>query len=93
MNGSVISLSKRAKVHPGIKGNNLITRYVFSEGSFVNQNKAAYLDDKTWAKVVKVVSPVIRKMKVSNVACDLPILLAIYLTLRIRPSNFSADDI
>ena len=30
-------------------------------------NKAAYMDDKTWAKVGKVVAPGIRKMTVSKV--------------------------
>ena len=33
------------------------------------QNKASYMDDETWAKVVKVVYPGIRKAKVRNVAC------------------------
>ena len=50
------------------------------------------MDDETWAKVVKVASPGIRKMKASNVSCVLPILLSIYLTLHICPSKFSADD-
>ena len=54
--------------------------------------KAAYMGDETWAKVVKVVAPGIRKMEVSNVACVLPILFSIYLTLRLCPSKFSADD-
>ena len=36
-------------------------------------NKSAYMDDDTWVKVTKVVAPGIRKMKVSNVACMLPI--------------------
>ena len=31
------------------------------------------MDDETWLKVVKVVAPGIRKIKVSNVACVLPI--------------------
>ena len=33
------------------------------------QNKQAYMDDETWAKVVKLVSPGVRKkMRASNVA-------------------------
>ena len=54
--------------------------------------KLEYMDDKTWAKVVKVVAPVIRKMKVSNVAYFLPILFSIYTTLHICPYKLSADD-
>ena len=39
------------------------------------------MDDETWGKVVKVVAPGIRKMKVINVAFVLPILFSIYLTM------------
>ena len=48
---------------------NLVTKYGFSEGSCAITNKPSYMDDETWKKVVKVVAPAIRKMKVSNVAC------------------------
>ena len=41
--------------------NNLVTKYGFPKGSYVIPNKAAYMDDETWAKVVKVVAPGIRK--------------------------------
>ena len=34
-------------------------------------DKSEYRDDETWVKVVKVVAPGIRKIKVSNVACFL----------------------
>ena len=54
-------------MHPRLIGNNLVTKYVFPEGSCVIPNKAAYMDDKTWAKVVKVVATSIRKMAVRNV--------------------------
>ena len=50
------------------------------------------MEDGTWEKVVIMVVPGIRKMKVSNVACVLPISLSINLTLHIFPSNFSAHD-
>ena len=43
------------------------------------------MDDETWEKVVKLVYPGIRKIKVSNVNCVLPILFSIYLTLHICP--------
>ena len=69
VNGPVIFLAKRKKVHPRLKGTNLVTRYVLPEVSCVIPNKAAYMDDETWAKLVKMVAPGIRKMKVSNVAC------------------------
>ena len=57
-------------MHPRLIGNNFVTRYGFPELSCVIPKKSAYMDDETWAKVVKVVDPGIRKMKVSNVACD-----------------------
>ena len=69
VNGPVIFLAKGAKVHPILKGTNLVTIYVLPEGSCVIPNKAAYMDDETWVKVVKLIAPGIRKMKVSNVAC------------------------
>ena len=92
MNGPVIFLAKGTKVHPRLKGNNLVTKYGFLEGSCVIPNKAAYIDDETWAKVVKVVAPGIRKMAVRNVAFVCHILLSTYLTLHLCSSKFSADD-
>ena len=80
-------LEKGAKVHPRIRNTNLVTRYGFPEGSCVITNKSAYMDDETWVKVVKVVSPGIRKMKVSNDACVFPILFSTYLTLHLCPSK------
>ena len=57
----MIFLAKGTKVHPRIKGTNLVARYVLPEGSCVIPNKAAYVDDETWSKVVKVVAPGIKK--------------------------------
>ena len=68
VNGPVIFLAKGTKVHPRLRGNNLMTKYGFPEGSCVIPNKAAYMDDKTWENVVKLVAPGIRKMAVINVA-------------------------
>ena len=68
MNGPVIFLAKGTKVHPRLRGNNLLTKDGLIEGSCVIPNKAAYMDDETWAKVVKVVAPGIRKMTVRNAA-------------------------
>ena len=45
-----------------------MTKYGFPEVSRVIPNKASYMDDNTWAKVVKVVAPGIRKISVRNVA-------------------------
>ena len=39
-----------------LRGNNLVTKYGLLEGSYVIPNKEAYMDDKTWATVVKVVT-------------------------------------
>ena len=80
-------LEKGAKVHPRIRNTNLVTIYGFPEGSCVITKKPAYMDDETWVKVVKLVSPGIRKMKVSNDTCVFPILFSTYLTLHICPSK------
>ena len=61
VNVPVIFLSKGEKFHPRLRGNNLVTKYGLPEGSCVIPNKAAYMDDKTWSEVVKVVAPGIRK--------------------------------
>ena len=68
VNGPVIFLEKETKVHPRLRGNNLVIKYGFPEGSCVIPNKAAYMDDETWAKVVRLVALGIRKMAVSNVS-------------------------
>ena len=62
-----------------LRGKNLVTKYGLPEVSCVIPNKAAYMDDKTWAKVVKVVAPGIRKMAVRNVAFVL-LYLIVYLS-------------
>ena len=92
MNGPVIFLEEGTSVQPRLRGTNLVTRYRFPEGSCDIPNKAAYMDDETWEKVVKLADPVIRKKKVRNVACVFHILFYIPLTLRLYPSEFSADD-
>ena len=79
-------------MHHSPKGKHLVTIYVFPEGSYVIPKKSAYMDDEIWENVLKVVDPGIRKIKVSNVACVLPIIFTIYLTLHIYPSNFSEYD-
>ena len=55
-------------------------------------NKSAYMDDNTWAKLVKVVDPGIIKMKVINFVCVLSVLLNIYLTLHICTLKLSSGD-
>ena len=91
MNDPVIFLAKGKKVYPRIRGKNLAVRYGFPEGYCAIPNKSAYMDDETWAEVMKAVAPGIKKMNVSNVAYTFPILFSIYLTLHICPSKFSAD--
>ena len=80
-------------MHPRLRGNNLVTKYGLPEVSCVIPNKAAYMHDETWAKVVKVAAPGIRKMKVSNVAFVSLILFSIYVTIHLYPSKFSSDDL
>ena len=92
VNDPVIFMAKGKKVHPRLRGNNVVTKYVFPEGSCVIPNKSAYMDDKTWEKVVKVVAPGIRKMAVRNVAFVCSNSLYSYLTLHLCSSKLSADD-
>ena len=92
VNVPVIFLAKGTEVHPRLRGNNLVTKYGLPEGSCVIPNKAAYMDDETWAKVVKAVAPGIRKMVVSNVAFVCSVLFSTYLTLNLCSSKVSADD-
>ena len=92
LNGTVIFMAKGPKVHPRPRGNNLVTKYVFPEGSCVIPKKAAYMDDETWSKLVKVIAPGIREMAVRNVAFIFSILFSTYLTLHICSSKISADD-
>ena len=91
MNVPVIFLAKGTKVHPRLRGTNLVTIYVFPEGSCMVPNTAANMDDENLAKVMKVVDPAIRKMKVSDVACFFPILLSVYLTIHLCPYKLSSD--
>ena len=93
VNVPVIFLENGKKVYPRIRGTNLVTRYGLLEGSCVIPNKAAYMVDQTWEKVVKVVYPVIIKNLVINVAYVCPILLSFYITLHICPSELSSDDL
>ena len=90
--GSAAGVNGPKKVHPRIRGTNLVTRYGLPEVSCLIPKKASYMDDDIWAKVLKVVDPGIRKMKVSNVDCGFPILLSIYLTLHLCTYKFSSYD-
>ena len=47
MNGKVIFLEKGTKVHPRLRGNNLVNKYLLPEGSGVIPNKASYMDGET----------------------------------------------
>ena len=93
MNGPVIFPGKGTKVHQRLRGNNFVTKYLFIEGSCLTPNKAAYMVDETWEKVVKVVAPGIRKMAVSIVAFFCSILFSTYLTIHLCPYKLSADDL
>ena len=50
-----------------------MTRYGFPEVSVVITKKGVYVYENTWEKVLKVVAPGIRKTKVRNIDCVLPI--------------------
>ena len=90
VNAPVIFLVKGANVHHRLRGENLEG---FPEVSCAILNKSAYMDDEAWSKVIKVVAPGIRKIKLITFACALPILFSIYLTLRICTSKLSGDDV
>ena len=79
-------------MHPRLRYNYFVTKYVLPEGSFVIPNKSAYMDDETWAKVVKVVAPVIRKVAVINVAFVCSVLFSTYINLHLCSSKLSTDD-
>ena len=51
------------------------------------------MDEDNWPKVVKVVSPGIRKMEVRNVSFVCSILFFTYLTINLCPSKLSAYDL
>ena len=86
MNGPVIFPAKGTKVHLRLRGTNLVTRYVFPEGSCLIPEKAAYMDDEIWVKVGKLVSPGIREMKISNASCVFPILFSTDIILHLCSS-------
>ena len=79
VNVPVIFLSKGTNVHQRLRGNNLVTKYILPEVSCVIPNKSGYMDAETWAKVVKVVAPDIRKMAVINV-CFCLLYFILYLS-------------
>ena len=74
------------------RDNNLVTKYGLPEGSCVIPNKAAYMDDETWEKVMKVVAPGIRKMAVINVSFVCSVFFSTDITLHLCSSKLSADD-
>ena len=89
----MIFMQKGTKVHPRLRVTNLVTRYELPKRSCVIRNKSACMNDDTWGKLVKLLAPGIRKMKVSNFASVFPILLSPYLSIHICPSKFSSDDL
>ena len=79
-------------MHPRLRYNNFVTKYVLPEGSCVITTKAAYVDDETWSEVVKVVAPGIRKMAVINAAFVCSVLFSTYINLHLCSSKLSTDD-
>ena len=67
VNGPVIFIAKGENWHLILRGNNLVTKYGSPDVSCLIPNKAAYMDDATREKVVKVAALGIRKMAVSKV--------------------------
>ena len=66
VNDTLIFIAMVTKVHPSLRGKNLVTKYGLPEGYCMIPNKTEYMDDELWAKVVKVVAPGIRKIAVNN---------------------------
>ena len=86
VNVLVIFLEQGTKIHPILRGNNLVIKYRLLEASYVIPNKAAYMNNKTWENVVKVEAPGIRKMAVRNVAFFCSVLFFTYLTINLYSS-------
>ena len=59
----IITLDLHTKRLSKYRSISLVTKYGFSEFAYVIPNKAAYMDDETWSKVVKVVAPGIQKWR------------------------------
>ena len=47
LNGPVIFLTMGTKLHPSLRGTNLVPRYKFPEGYFLIPNKSVYMDGDT----------------------------------------------
>ena len=87
VNVPMVFLTKGTNVHPRLRVTNLVTRYGFPEGSFIIPNRSGYTDDENRVKVVKVVSPGIRRMKVINLLVFfLFYSLSIQLSISIPPN-------
>ena len=76
-------------MHPKFRGANSLIWYGLIEGSCVIPNKAVYMDDDIWSKLVKMLAPAIRKMTVSSFSCMCPILLNIYLNIHLCSTKLS----
>ena len=73
MNVTEIFLAKGTSVDNRLRGTNLVTKCGLPEGSCVIPNKSEYMDYETCMKVVKLVDPSNRKIRVRNVTFVLPI--------------------
>ena len=84
MNDPLILMAKGDLVYPCIIGTNLVIQCRYTEGYCVITKKSAYMYDKTWLKVMKVIALVIRKIKVGNFYVFL-LVFSIYLTSYLCP--------
>eukprot|EP00957_Ditylum_brightwellii_P204708 15340482-Ditylum_brightwellii.AAC.1 len=66
VNGPVIFLTKGKEVHCSFRENKLHTMFGLPEGSYVIANGTGYMDNETWLKVVKLLAPATRKMKIKT---------------------------
>ena len=76
-------------VLPKIRGPNLVTKYVFLGVYCVITNQELYMDDEIFMRLVKVVSPSIRKMKLGDVSFVCLILFSLFITPHICSSKLS----
>ena len=67
--GPMIFLTKDILVHSKVRGTKLVTKYIFPSLSCVFSNKTSYMDDENLVKVMKLVVPAIRTLKVRNFSC------------------------
>ena len=64
MNGPVVFLVQGQSIHKRFTPERMVKYFGLLPGSCCLANPSGYMDDETWAKVVEIIVPAIRLMKV-----------------------------